>query len=315
MDVAQTDVVEGLQLSPDARDVVEELQRLLDLHGKHVRNALGLVLNVQSLSIVPRAPTHLARNVHIGQEMHLYLDDAVPPACLASTALDIETEPARLVPLGPGLRGACEDLPDVVEETGVGGRIGPWRTPYRRLIDADHLVDVFNAQNVVVRAGPSVRPVQIARQSRVKHFVDQGALPGSRDACYAHEYSQRYGHIHVLQVVLARALYHQRLSVERSARRRHRDASGARKILSGQGRRIPLHLVYSAGSYHFAAVGAGAGTYVDDVVGRPDGLLVVLHHDEGIAQIAQVFQRSNEARVVALVEPDGRLVQNVEHAH
>ena len=58
-----------------------------------------------------------------------------------------------------------------------------------------------------------------------------------------------------------------------------------------------------------------AGPDVDDPVGRPDGLLVVLDHDERVAQVAQPHERGDELGVVLLVEPDGRLVEDVQHAH
>ena len=56
-------------------------------------------------------------------------------------------------------------------------------------------------------------------------------------------------------------------------------------------------------------------TDVDHVVGGANGLLVVLDHDQGVAQVAQPEQRVDQAAVVALVEADRRLVEDVEHAH
>ncbi len=41
----------------------------------------------------------------------------------------------------------------------------------------------------------------------------------------------------------------------------------------------------------------------------------MLHHHQGIPQVAQVHQGVDEALVVALMEAYGRLVQDVEHAH
>ena len=41
----------------------------------------------------------------------------------------------------------------------------------------------------------------------------------------------------------------------------------------------------------------------------------MLHHDHGIAQIAQIGQRAEQTIVVALVQADGRLVEHVHHAH
>ncbi len=59
---------------------------------------------------------------------------------------------------------------------------------------------------------------------------------------------------------------------------------------------------------------ARAGADVDHVVGGQDRILVVLDHDYGVAEVAQVFQRFEQPRIIALMQPDGRLVQHVEHA-
>ena len=64
----------------------------------------------------------------------------------------------------------------------------------------------------------------------------------------------------------------------------------------------------------FAAEPSGAGAEVDHVVGALDGLLVVLHHQHRVAQVAQLRQRVEQAAVVARVQADGGLVQHVEHA-
>jgi len=59
---------------------------------------------------------------------------------------------------------------------------------------------------------------------------------------------------------------------------------------------------------------SGAWTEVDDVVCRANRLLVMLDDEDGIAEIAEAPERGEEARVVALVEPDARLVEDVQHA-
>ena len=50
---------------------------------------------------------------------------------------------------------------------------------------------------------------------------------------------------------------------------------------------------------------------VDDVIGRLDGLGVVLDHQHAVAEIAQPLQRFDEPAIVALVQTDGRLVEDV----
>ena len=59
---------------------------------------------------------------------------------------------------------------------------------------------------------------------------------------------------------------------------------------------------------------ARAGPDVDDVVRDADGLLVVLDHDDRVAEVAQALERRDEAPVVALVQADRGLVEHVEHA-
>jgi hypothetical protein len=66
--------------------------------------------------------------------------------------------------------------------------------------------------------------------------------------------------------------------------------------------------------HDLAAVLARAGPDVDDVVGLADGVLVVLDHDDRVAEVAQPHQGVDEAVVVALVQADRRLVEHVEHA-
>ncbi|MCY1236705.1 hypothetical protein D9M72_493750 [compost metagenome] len=67
--------------------------------------------------------------------------------------------------------------------------------------------------------------------------------------------------------------------------------------------------------HHLAAVFPGSGPDVDYPVGFLDGVFVVLHDDERVAEVAQAGQRFDQAVVVALVQADGGLIQNVEDTH
>jgi hypothetical protein len=49
------------------------------------------------------------------------------------------------------------------------------------------------------------------------------------------------------------------------------------------------------------------------VVGRLDRLLVVFHHDHGVAQIAQLLERAEQSAVVALVQADRGFIEDVHH--
>ena len=74
------------------------------------------------------------------------------------------------------------------------------------------------------------------------------------------------------------------------------------------------HVVERAGDDDLAAVLPRARPDVDDVVGDPDRLLVVLDHEDGVPEVAQPDHRVDQPLVVALVQADRRLVEHVEHA-
>ena len=63
-----------------------------------------------------------------------------------------------------------------------------------------------------------------------------------------------------------------------------------------------------------AAVPPRARPQIDDIVRAPDRLFIVLDHQHGVAEIAQIFERSQQPPVVAVVQSDRRLVQHIQHA-
>ena len=94
--------------------------------------------------------------------------------------------------------------------------------------------------------------------------------------------------VDVLQVVLAGAPDDEPLLARRPALRRARGCCRLPDrycpVIDSFVFRMPLH---RAGVDDRAAVLAGAGPDVDDPVGLPDGLLVVLDHEHGVAEVAQ----------------------------
>ena len=121
-------------------------------------------------------------------------------------------------------------------------------------------------------------------------------------------------HVDVVEVVLAGALDDQPLAGQRAARRRHRDLLAPRQVLAGD-RLLDLgDPLDRAAVDDAAAVLAGAGADVDDPVALADRLLVVLDDDHRVAEVAQPGQGLDQPAVVALVQPDRRLVEHVQRA-
>ncbi len=93
-----------------------------------------------------------------------------------------------------------------------------------------------------------------------------------------------------------------------------RDGLLAGQVLAGLRLGVGEQLLQGAAVHDLAAVLAGAGADVDDPVGDLDGVLVVLHDDERVAHVAQPDQSLDQPVVVALVQTDRRLVENVQDA-
>ena len=164
--------------------------------------------------------------------------------------------------------------------------------------------------------GSSAARYSCARQRAVEDLVDQRRLARAADAGDGRQHAERDADVDVLEVVLARAL-----DDDVAARRLAgaRAASGCCARCAG--RRAVSEPLPSASSccgvpwkITWPPCSPAPGPEIDDVVGGPDRLLVVLDDQHGVAEIAQPGQRREQRAVVALVQADRRLVEHVEHA-
>ena len=241
--------------------------------------------------VVALALAHLARHVHVGKEVHLDPDRAVAPACLAASSLDVERETTGHVAAHPGLGRVGEQLSHMVEHAGVGGRVRPRGSPDGRLVDGDDLVEVADAVDAGVASRRGLGAVDVLHQRPVQDLVDQRRLARARHPGHAHEALQGDLHVDVGQIVLACAPDHQPGAVAAAADLRDRDLAAARQVLPGDGLLDFEEPVQRPGVHDAPAVLARAGADVDDVVGDADGLLVVLDHDHGVAEVAHAQER------------------------
>ena len=223
VDVAEADAVQRLEHVAHARHRLEEVERLLDRHVEHVGDRLALERHLQRLAVVALALADVAGDVDVGQEVHLDLDHAVALAGLAAPALDVEREAAGLVAAGLRLRQAGEPFADRRERAGIGRGVRARRAADRRLVDVDHLVEVLQALDGVVRGRGLRRAVELARHRLVERVDQQRRLAAARHAGDAGEQAERDLGGDVLQVVAARADELERARrVDRPARRESR---------------------------------------------------------------------------------------------
>ena len=159
------------------------------------------------------------------------------------------------------------------------------------------------------------RAIEPPRHRLVERIDDQGRFAAAGNAGDAGEQAERNIRRDIAQIIAARADQPQLASrVRLAALFRRRDLHAAGEI--GAGERILVGHDVGRGSlrHDLAAMHAGAGADVDDIIGGEDGVLVMLDHDHRIAEVAQPPQGFQQPGIVALVQPDRGLVQHVEHA-
>ena len=238
-----------------------------------------------------------------------------PLQCSQRPPLTLKLKRPGAVAAEPRLGDAGEQLADRREQADIGRRVGARRSPDRALVDLDDLVDGLGALERVVGADRLARAVELAGQRPVQDLGDERALAAARHAGDGHERPERHAQVHVLQVVLAGALDDERLAVAGPAHRGDRHGPFAAQECAGDRSRLGQdHFERPVGD-DLAAVLPGPGPDVHDPVRGPDGLLVVLDDEDRVAEVAQPGQRGDELGVVALVQPDRRLVEDVQDAH
>ncbi len=311
-DVAEADVDERLQPPGDGRHGGKEGRRFRRRHLEHLVDVLPAVADLERLAVVALAVADIAGDVDVGQEMHFHLRHAVALAGLAAPALHVEGEAPCVVPAPARLRHAGEKLADRREEARVGRRIGARRAADGALVHAHHLVEELETLDGVVRRRIGGRPVEVPRRSGVERVVHERGLARAGHAGHAHEKAERHLDVDAFQVVAARAADGDALDVGTAAHARHFDAERPREIAARQRVGMRGDVGGPARRHHPAAGFPGARPHVDDVIGLADRFLVVLDHDDGVAEVAQALQRLDEPRVVALVQADRRLVEHVQ---
>ena len=195
--VAQADVLEGLDLLDDVRPVGEELEGVVDGQVQDVVDVLPLVADLEDLALEPLPLAGLAGQGDVGQELHLHDLLAGALAVLAAAAGRVEREIAGLVAQGLGLARLAEEVADAVHGLGVGGGDGARRGADRRLVDHDDLVDELQAADVL-----ETLPRALAAPALVEDVVEEGALARARDARDAGEDAQRQADVEMPEVVL-----------------------------------------------------------------------------------------------------------------
>ena len=159
-------------------------------------------------------------------------------------------------------------------------------------------------------------PIEQCRRQRVERAIDERGLARTGHPGDAGEQAQRNAQVHIAQIVASGSQHAQHLlRIGLDALCGDVDPQAAGQILAGNGLLGVEDVLQTALGHDSSAVHAGARPDVDDVIGVADRVFVMLDDDDGVADVPQVEQRAQQAVIVALMQADGGLVENVHHAH
>ena len=319
--VLQPHVGDRLQRADHLAVVGKEGERLADGQFEHVGHrqlaAAARDRHFQHLGPEALAVAVGAAQVHVGQELHLDVLEAVAAAGRAAPVAGVEAEHAGTVVALDRQSGLGEQRADGVPGADVAGRVAARGLADRALVDHCHVGQVVVAEHTVVGAGRLGRLALGLAQGRVQHVLDQRALAGAGDARHHHQVVERELDAQVLQVVCARAFEqqargvgpHVARGVAVGGQRGDLHLPAARQVLAGQRAGLPDRRGRAV-EHDGAAALARAGAHVDDAVGRQHHLRVVLDHHQRVAGVAQAVHDLHHAVHVARVQADRGLVEH-----
>src|SRR5262245_42641529 len=135
---------------------------------------LAFVSDLESLTAVAFASANVAFDINIGQEVHLDFNQAAALAILATTAFDIETEPACVVTTDPRCGQLREQFPHWGKRARVCDRVRARRATDRALVNHHYFVDLFQPANSLVRSRLIFRVIEMPKKGAPQNVVNQG---------------------------------------------------------------------------------------------------------------------------------------------
>ncbi len=144
--------------------------------------------------------------------------------------------------------------------------------------------------------------MELAGQRTKQNVVDQRRFAGTAHTGDGREHPQGDPHVEILEVVGPSATNDQLAFEGGATGSRGRNRPLGPEILAGQ-RAIPVGQQLGRGPLedHVPTVLAGARSEVDQVVGRANGLLIVLDDHDGITQIPEAAEGIKQEPIVTLM--------------
>ena len=157
---------------------------MTDRHFQYIVDVLSLVTYRQSITLVSFTAALVADHIYRRQEIHLNHLDTGTLALFASSARNIEREPAGLETADFGIRSRLEQVADIIEHPCESGRIAPRSPSNRTLVNFDKLVNILNTNEFPVWKRLHLGIVELIFQHRHQSVVDKGRLAAATHSAY-----------------------------------------------------------------------------------------------------------------------------------
>src|SRR6266852_2519523 len=314
LDVAEADFDEGGEFLLNLRNLVEQLQGFGGRKVQDVGNGMALETHGQRLGIVAAAAADFAGDVNIGKKIHFDAAETIALAGFAAASFDVEAEAAGTVAALARFGEHGEQLANGGENAGVGGRVGARGAADGSLVDLDDFVDLIGADDFAVRAGRLLGAIEFLGEGAIEDVVDEGGFAGAGNAGDDREQAEGQSDVDIFQIVGAGAENLDGFAVGTAALFGDGDVGGAAEIAAGERFGAGGDVGRLAVRDKVTAGIARSWAEVDDEVGAANGVFIVFDDEHGVAEIAKLLEGAEQASVVAGVQADGRLVENVQDA-
>ncbi len=316
-EVAEAHLHEQIQRFCNLRNILEEFRCIGNAHVQNFGDVLALEIHFAGCIVKALAAANFASHLNARQNVHVHDFHASAFAGIAASALHVKTESALAVTANLAFFHAGEKVADIVPNFRVRCRVASRRAANGRLVDFNHLVDVFEAFQMVELAYRFFGIVEHAGQFAAQNLINQRTLAGARHARHHRERTvQRNFHIDVLEIILGGTanLEFRRILVNLLALFGNLDCLTAAQVRTRQRRLILFEFLDGSSRNYATAFHAGTRPHVNHAVRMAHGVFVVFHDNQGVTLRTQMFQHPEQFIVIAGVEPDARLVKHVKHA-
>src|SRR6185437_16702946 len=145
---------------------------------------------------------------------------------------------------------------------------------------------------------------------RIKGLVDERRLAAAADAGDDDELAKREFHVDIFEVIALGAFKLEKFTVALSPFFGDGNAPMAIEVFGGES--VEFENIGRASlGHHPSTMEAGLGTDVDEIVGCQHDIFVVLDDEHAVADVPQILECLDQAMVIALMEADTGLVEDI----